>query len=185
MVILLAAHKPPSLPKTKCFDAICNALDYYCKKYQNFLVMGDLNTLESEDVLQDFLEERDLKNLVKFLTCFKSTTNPSAIYPNITSKSQSFQKTINVSTGLSDFHDMVLISMKSTIQNAPPKVILYKDMKKFDKVAFKAKLKEELDRIKPNKLYFTELLHKHAPKKKKTLRANNKPYVSICMRKPL
>ena len=100
--------------------------------------MDDLNTLESEDVLQDFLEERDLKNFVTFSTCFKSTMNPSAI--DLTNKSQSFQNTASVSTGLSDFHNMVLTSVKSTFQKAPPKVILYRDIKKFNKVAFKAEL---------------------------------------------
>ena len=80
--------------------------------------------------------------------------------------------------------------MKSTFQKAPPKVILYRDMKKFDQAAFKVELKEKLDKIDPTSYLsfgntFTELLDKHAPTKKKTLRANNKPYVSICMRKLL
>ena len=33
--LLLAAYKPPSFSKTKCFDPIGNALDYCSKKYQN------------------------------------------------------------------------------------------------------------------------------------------------------
>ena len=44
---------------------------------------------------------------------------------------------------------MVLTSMKSTFQKAPPKVILCRGIKKFDKVAFKAELKENLDNIDP------------------------------------
>ena len=61
-------------------------------------------------------------------------------------------------------------------------------MTKFDKVAFKAELKEKLDKIDPTSYLsfentFTELLDKHAPTKKKTLRANNKPYVSKSMQK--
>ena len=74
--ILLAVYKPLTLSRTKCFEAIGNALNYYSKNYQISFVMDDLNTLETEDVLHDFLEERDLKNLVKFPTCFKSTTKP-------------------------------------------------------------------------------------------------------------
>ena len=65
---------------------------------------------------------------------------------------------------------MILTSMKSTFQKAPPKVILYRDMKKFDKVAFKAELKEKLDKIDPTSYLsfentFTEMLDKHAPAK--------------------
>ena len=37
--LLLAAYKPPSLSKTKCFDAMGNALDYYNKEYLTFLAM--------------------------------------------------------------------------------------------------------------------------------------------------
>ena len=44
---------------------------------------------------------------------------------------------------------MVLTSMKSTFQKAPPQIILYRDVKKFDKVAFKAELIEKLDKIDP------------------------------------
>ena len=140
-------------------------------------------------MLQDFLEERDLRNLVKFPTCFKSTTNPSAIDHIITNKSQSFQNTTSVSTGLSDFNNMLLTSMRTT-KKAPPKVILFRDMKKFDKVAFKAALREKLDKIDPTSYStfentFKELLDKHAPTKKKTLRANNKPYVSKSMQKAI
>ena len=128
--------------------------------------------------------------MIKFQICFKSTTNPSAIDLIITDKSRSFQNTTSVSTGLSDFHNMILTSMKSTFQKAPPKVILYRDMKKFDKAAFKAELKEKLDKIDPT-IYlsfentFTELLDKHAPTKERTLRANNKRYVSKCMQKAI
>ena len=48
-------------------------------------------------------------------------------------------------------------------------------MKKFDKVAFKAELKEKLDKIDPTsylsfEITFIELLDKHAPTKKKTLK---------------
>ena len=63
-------------------------------------------------------------------------------------------------------------------------------MKKSDKVTFKAELKEKLDKIDPTSYLsfentFTELLDKHAPNKKKTFRANNKPYVSKSVRKAI
>ena len=48
---------------------------------------------------------------------------------------------------------MVLTSMKSTFQKAPPKVILCRDIKKFDKVAFKDELKEKLEKIDPTSYF--------------------------------
>ena len=53
---------------------------------------------------------------------------------------------------------------------AQPKVTLYRGMTKFDKVAFKAELKEKLDKIDPTSYLsfentLTEMLDKHAPAK--------------------
>ena len=91
--------------------------------------MGDLNTTDADEKLVEFLEDRELSNLVHFPTCFMSETNPSTIDLIITNKPKSFQNTIGVSTGISDFHKMVLTSMKTTFPKAVPKEIIYRDIK--------------------------------------------------------
>ena len=63
-----------------------------------------------------FLEDRELSNLVYFPTCLMSETNLSTIDLIITNKSKRFQNTIGVSTGISDFHKMVLTSIKTAIR---------------------------------------------------------------------
>ena len=97
----------PSLSKHDFFNHVWKALDFYGAKYDNFIVMGDLNTTDSDEVLSESLEEREFSNLVHFF-CFKSDTSPSVIDLIITNKPKSFQNTIGISTGLSDFHEMVL-----------------------------------------------------------------------------
>ena len=92
--------------------------------------MGDFNTTPSEEILVEFLDDRELSNLVNFPTCFMSKENPSTIDLVIINKPKSFQNTIGISTGLSDFHKMILTTMKITFPNAVPKSITYKDMKK-------------------------------------------------------
>ena len=62
----------------------------------------------SDEKLVEFLEDRELSNLVHFPTCFMSEANPSTIDLIITNKPKSFQNTTGVSTGISDFHKMVL-----------------------------------------------------------------------------
>ena len=188
--LLLATYKPPSLSKHDFFNHVGKALDFYGAKYENFIVMGDLNTTDSEEVLSEFLEEREFSNLVHFPTCFKSDTNPSAIDLIITNKPKSFQNTIGISTGLSDFHEMVLTSMKTTFPKAAPKVMYYRDMKKLDGPSFKADLKNSLNNIDPLKFQsfediFKNVLDRHASEKKKVLRANSKPYVTKAMRKAI
>ena len=41
--LLLATYKPPSLSKHDFFNHVGKALDFYGAKYENFIVMGDLN----------------------------------------------------------------------------------------------------------------------------------------------
>ena len=116
-----------------------------------------------------------------------SEANPSAIDLIITDKPKSFQNTTGVSTGISDFHKMVMTSMKTTFQKASPKVIVYRDMKSFDKKAFKLELAQKLATTDSTSYLnfentFINTLDKHAPTKEKTLRDNHKPFVSKGMR---
>ena len=154
------------------------------------MIMGDLNAIDSEGVLSDFLEERELSNLVNFPTCFKSDTNPSVIDLIITNEQKSLPNTIGISTGLSDFHGMVLTSMKTTFPKAAPKVMTYRDMKKFDGPSFKADLKNSLKNVDLSNFQsfediFEKVLNRHALEKKKVLRANGKPYVTKTIRKAI
>ena len=70
-----------------------------------------------------------------------SEANLSAIDLIITNKAKSFQNTIAMSTGISDFQKIVLTSMKTNFQKAVPKEFIYRDMKNLDKNAFKRDLK--------------------------------------------
>ena len=127
--LVLATYKPPDHSKEQYFDFIRNSLDFYSEKYKNIILMGDFNINHTEEELQDFLEEQDLSNLVNFSTCFKNLDNPSTIDLIITNHKSSFQNTVGVSTGLSDFHKMVITSMKTTFPKCPPKVKTYRDMR--------------------------------------------------------
>ena len=55
------------------------ALDFHSAKYQNFILMGDLNITDTDEDLFEFLEGHNLSNLVDFPTCFKNVENPSTI----------------------------------------------------------------------------------------------------------
>ena len=68
--------------------------------------MGDPNTLDTNDILSHFLEEHFFSNLLNFPTRYKSTDNND--------KRHSFQHTQSCSSGLSDFHKLVVSSMKLT-----------------------------------------------------------------------
>ena len=60
------------------FKNIGMTLDVY-SSYDKFLIAGDFNVKEDDDILDEFMEDYLAKNLVKEPTCFKSTDNPSCI----------------------------------------------------------------------------------------------------------
>ena len=61
---------------TQVFEQIGLALGVY-SGYDKFLIAGDFNVQVGEPPIDDFSDDFGAKNLVKELTCFKSTTNPN------------------------------------------------------------------------------------------------------------
>ena len=78
-----------------------NDLDFNNKKYQNLVLLGDLNITKIEDETNNFLEHYNPSNLVNFPTCSKNIVNPRDLI--ITNKPSSFQNTTGIYTGLLDF----------------------------------------------------------------------------------
>ena len=58
-----------------------------------------------------------------------------------------FQKTTTVSTGLSDFHKMIVTVLKTNFTKEKPKEIIYRSYKIFEKTAFIADLKSKIEKI--------------------------------------
>ena len=80
--------------------------------------------------------------------------------------------------------------MKTTYPKAQPKIIYYRDYKNFDLYNFRTELREELNKIVEKDYYHFELtflrvLEKHAPMKKKVVRANDKPYMTKALRQAI
>ena len=177
-------NKTYGLSKIDFFEQIGLALDVY-STYDKFLLAGDFNTEEEVDTLEDFLLEHNAKNLVKEKTCFKSFDNPSCIDLFLTNSHQSFQNTTTVATGLSDFHKMVVTVLKTTFPKAPPKIIHFRDYKHFNIHVFRGELKLGLCNISNYAEFeeiFLKILNKHAPSKRKVVRANDKPYMTKTLR---
>ena len=65
------------------------------------------------------------------------------------------------------------------MKNLPsPKTMIYRDMKKIDKFAFKCNIKESFKNVSNYDNFeeiFENFLDKHEPKNKKAQRANSKP----------
>ena len=106
---------PPNQSDQYFFENIGKTLDKYSKHYDKFMLVGSFNAEESETWISKFLYEFNAKNIVKQNNCFKNTLNPSCIDLFITNSPLSFQTTIAVSNGLSDYHKMVITVMKMSL----------------------------------------------------------------------
>ena len=164
----------------KYFQEIGLALDVY-SRFDKFLLAGDFNVKEDDTILEEFMADFHAKNLVKDPTCFKSIENPSCIDLFITNSYQSFRNTTTVATGLSDFHKMAVTVLKTTFPKAKPKIITYRTP--CDPQDLEIALKRNLDNME-EKTYecfegkVTLSLNSVSTVKRRTLRANDKPWVT-------
>ena len=66
-------------------------------------------------------------SLIKDHTCFKSVENPSCVDLILTNMQKSFQNSMVIETGLSDFHKLTLTVLKTSFRKKSPKVIQYRE----------------------------------------------------------
>ena len=165
------------------FDHLSRVTDYYSSKYDRVIIMGDFNLEPSEECMKTFCNSYNMYNLVKEKTCFKG---PPKFYDLIiTNDKHNFQNTEALTTGLSDCHKMTITFMKTTFVKADPIQINYRDYKSYTSNDFNFDLKNKLSHNNDsNKDYrkfqniVCDVLDHHAPLKKKTVRANNSPFMT-------
>ena len=92
----------------------------------------------------------------------------------LTNRPRSFQNTNVIETGLSDFHKLTITVLKAKFQKQAPKVIHYRNYKKFNNNLFRNDLLWQLNtegihnmECEEFEKYFLCTLNKHAPLKKK------------------
>ena len=83
-------------------------------------LIGDFNCEPQESVIGGFMDSYNLPSLVKSPACFKSDS-PRCIDLILTNRKRSFQNTVVIHTGLSDFHAMIVTVLKSGYWKKGPK----------------------------------------------------------------
>ena len=154
--------------------------------------MGDFNVDVKEVSLHLFCNQYKLKSLNKDPTCYQNIDNPSCIDLLIINSAKSFESTCTTEKGLSDFHKLVVMVLNEKYKRMPPKVIQYRDHKKFDYAIFNNHLWKETENLNFSELdfvtlrkIFIEILDKLAPLKKKYIRANHSKFVTKEIRKAI
>ena len=167
-------------------------LDKYLPLYDNIIIMGDFNSEPQEFDMSEFCAIYGLKNMVKEPTCFKSTENPSCVDLILTNRYRSFQSTVTVESGLSDFHKMTVSILKTYFKKGPPKIISYRDYSRYLPHIFRSDLEKQLPLEillnMPHGIFmdiFMNVLERHAPIKLKYLRINHSPFITKEIRKEI
>ena len=179
--LCFSRYRPPDPGNLSIFfEELSESLSKVILKYQNIIIMGDFNiNLKIKgfglNKLDQFCNSFNLKNSIKTETCF-TKSHKSLIDLFLTNKPLSFQKTHVTETGLSDYHKLISTFFKSHFTRLRPKVITYRNYKKFDENVFLndlQKLEIKLDEENSESSYslisnkFPEVVNKHAPLKKK------------------
>ena len=188
--LLIGFYNPAKSQLVKNISILEKNLSCYLSSYDNILILGDFNADVTNGTMADFSTSFDLKSLIKSPTCFKSCENPSCIDLILTNKPRSFQNSIVLETGLSDFHLLTTTVLKTTYRKKPPKVIIYRDYKKYSPYSFQRDLESSLKNKDLSKLsnddfhsLLMRLVDNHAPQKRKYLRGNDQPFMTKQLRK--
>ena len=136
-----------------------------------------------------FLEQYEAKNIMKNKTCFKNPDRPTCIDLFLANNPHSFQNTMMISIELPDFHKMIITVLKSSFIKLKSREIYYSDYKNFSTNSFREDLTLSLNRINKGfdsfQATFMITLNRHAPMRKQLFRANEVPYMTKALRKPI
>ena len=184
--LLCCSYNPKKSLISNHLQEIGKNLDLLSSKFDNYLLLGDFNAEPNEPAISDFCEIYNTKNITKEKTCFKNPENPTCIDLILTKRPRIFQDSTVVETGLSDFHKMCVTVMKMYHCRQRPSVITYRKFKIFSNIEFIKDLEEHLTKFEhfdkiPSNLFeetVNIILEKHAPTKKKYVRANQAPFIT-------
>ena len=174
--LVISIYRAPSQNREYFLNSLTKIINYFANTYENHLILGDFNLEPTDSALMGFLDSNSLTNLIKTNTCFKG-------------KGSFIDLILTGHFPLSLLQNMVYTILKSSFQNTEPKLLNYRDFKSFSPQAFEEDLIEALidlgDSYNKFENIFTSKLNKHAPKKRKWVRGNHKPYINKELRKAI
>ena len=199
MWLCFGIYRPPTPGNlASFFEELTGSLSKRSEFYENVIVLGDfyvdVKVAGRElDKNEEFYDLFNLTKLIRNEICF-TRDHKSAIDLIVTNEPKSFQNTCITETGLNDFHTLMLIFFKTQVTHLKPEIISYRNYKHFEDIRFLEDLNStdvSLNTDEPNENYsfitdkFLNVVNRHAPLKKKTLRGNQAPFLTKELRKEI
>ena len=88
--LLCCSYNPKKPLISEHLNEIGKNLDLLLSKYDNSMLIGDLNAEPTEAAISDFYEIYNLNHLIKDNTCFKNPTKPTCIDLIVTNRPKCF-----------------------------------------------------------------------------------------------
>ena len=140
--IIFSVYRPPGSGNlANFFSELNKCVDMATRKYENIVIMGDINIVTDNDKaaglnkMSEFCDIFDLENLIRGNTCV-TVGHASSIDVILSNKKRSFKNSGTVATGVSDFHKMVLTTMRACYERLKPNKIQSRSYKNFDEQNF-------------------------------------------------
>ena len=133
------------------FSELANTLSLATSKYENIIIIGDLNMDTSNkrkdhgNYQSNLCDSFSLKNLINDITCVEST-NGTSTDVLVTNISRCFHHTATFEIGLSDCPKLILTFFKAYFKKLPPKYIEYRNYRNFKENNFLYKRDQELSK---------------------------------------
>ena len=194
-ICMYSPHSKHIMTCCSSIDAIIDACQ--SKRPANIFVVGDLNINflgENESrCLKDVMDVFGLHNLIDTPTCYKAV-DPTLIDVILTSQRRRIASTLNVTTGISDFHNLIACSTKMHVPRNGNKYITYRSYKHFNQDSFKydidtapfyvGNIFDGVDDIFwYNHTLIQDGINGHAPMKQKKVVKQPVPYMNSKLRK--
>ena len=132
-------------------ESMSKAAESLSSKYENFFIIGDSKAQASDTSVKDFCAIYSFKHIIKETTYYKTPINPKCIDLMLTNRQHGFQNFCVIETGFSDFHQMTVTVLGSYFLKAEPKIIMYRNYKKFFQIM-------NLDRMLTQKMKICRIL---------------------------
>ena len=193
---LVYVYKPPKISDECILNVLSKFADEFVGNSNVCVFFGDINCdMLNENVLCDLCDIYDMKNLVMGPTCFKGET-PTLLDVFLTNKPNCFCQSINIDTGISDFHNLTGIVSRAYAPKSQKRMIKYRSMKKFKTEEYMRDMNfvpfhvcdifDDVDDIVwAHGQLVTSVIDSHAPLKQRCVKNRQIPYMNSTLRKAI